>query len=288
MNYLQLRLALNRSSLPPTCQDSSLVPPHLAVCVESGWLTLPGEPRILLPGADPAILCSQNNPPGVLALLDEECWFPKATDKSFVEKLCSEQGNHPKFQKPKQLKDKTEFSIIHYAGKVDYNASAWLTKNMDPLNDNVTSLLNASSDKFVADLWKDVDRIVGLDQMAKMTESSLPSASKTKKGMFRTVGQLYKEQLGKLMTTLRNTTPNFVRCIIPNHEKRVRQSPTWSFCLWDSAGGLQRGTWEAARQTKEVDGHKERFELDSWPSTLKEGLHLHTWKGFGTYYRALK
>ncbi|XP_035309303.1 myosin-11 [Cricetulus griseus] len=161
-----------------------------------------------------------NNPPGVLALLDEECWFPKATDKSFVEKLCSEQGNHPKFQKPKQLKDKTEFSIIHYAGKVDYNASAWLTKNMDPLNDNVTSLLNASSDKFVADLWKDVDRIVGLDQMAKMTESSLPSASKTKKGMFRTVGQLYKEQLGKLMTTLRNTTPNFVRCIIPNHEKR--------------------------------------------------------------------
>lgn len=60
----------------------------------------------------------QNNPPGVLALLDEECWFPKATDKSFVEKLCTEQGNHPKFQKPKQLKDKTEFSIIHYAGKV--------------------------------------------------------------------------------------------------------------------------------------------------------------------------
>ncbi|KAH0632072.1 hypothetical protein JD844_020133 [Phrynosoma platyrhinos] len=161
-----------------------------------------------------------NNPPGVLALLDEECWFPKATDTSFVEKLSTEQGNHPKFQKQKQLKDKTEFCIMHYAGKVIYNATAWLTKNMDPLNDNVTALLNQSSEKFVADLWKDVDRIVGLDQMAKMTESSLPSASKTKKGMFRTVGQLYKEQLTKLMTTLRNTSPNFVRCIIPNHEKR--------------------------------------------------------------------
>nr|DBA20280.1 TPA: hypothetical protein GDO54_015991 [Pyxicephalus adspersus] len=160
-----------------------------------------------------------NNPPGVLALLDEECWFPKATDVSFVEKLFQEQGNHIKFQKPKQLKDKTIFTLVHYAGKVDYDATAWLTKNMDPLNDNVTSLLNQSADKFVADLWKDVDRIVGLDQMAKMTES-LPSASKTKKGMFRTVGQLYKEQLSKLMTTLRNTSPNFVRCIIPNHEKR--------------------------------------------------------------------
>lgn len=161
-----------------------------------------------------------NNPPGVLALLDEECWFPKATDVSFVEKLTQEQGNHIKFQKVKQLKDKTIFALLHYAGKVDYDATNWLTKNMDPLNDNVTSLLNQSSDKFVADLWKDVDRIVGLDQMAKMTESSLPSASKTKKGMFRTVGQLYKEQLTKLMTTLRNTSPNFVRCIIPNHEKR--------------------------------------------------------------------
>ncbi|MBN3303892.1 MYH11 protein, partial [Amia calva] len=175
-----------------------------------------------------------NNPPGILALLDEECWFPKATDTSFVDKLVSEQGAHPKFQKPKQLKDKTEFSVHHYAGRVDYNASEWLTKNMDPLNDNVTALLNSSSSQYVADLWKDVlcswltalshwlpvDRIVGLDQMAKMSDSA-PSASKTKKGMFRTVGQLYKESLTKLMTTLRNTNPNFVRCIIPNHEKRA-------------------------------------------------------------------
>lgn len=52
----------------------------------------------------------------------------------------------------------------------------------------------------------------------------MPSGSKTKKGMFRTVGQLYKESLAKLMTTLHNTQPNFVRCIIPNHEKRVKTS----------------------------------------------------------------
>uniref|UniRef100_A0A8D0AH53 Myosin, heavy chain 11a, smooth muscle n=1 Tax=Sander lucioperca TaxID=283035 RepID=A0A8D0AH53_SANLU len=162
-----------------------------------------------------------NNPPGVLALLDEECWFPKATDVSFVEKLMNTQGNHVKFAKPKQLKDKTEFSLFHYAGRVDYNATAWLTKNMDPLNDNVTALLNNSSSQFVQDLWKDADRVVGLDTIAKMTDSSMPSASKTKKGMFRTVGQLYKESLAKLMTTLHNTQPNFVRCIIPNHEKRA-------------------------------------------------------------------
>ncbi|TRY55599.1 hypothetical protein DNTS_021482, partial [Danionella cerebrum] len=135
------------------------------------------------------------NPPGVLALLDEECWFPKATDKTFVDKLVQEQGTHGKFQKPRQLKDKADFCIIHYAGR--------------------------STDKFVAELWKDVDRIVGLDQVAGMNETAFGAAYKTKKGMFRTVGQLYKESLTKLMATLRNTNPNFVRCIIPNHEKRA-------------------------------------------------------------------
>uniref|UniRef100_A0A4W4GYQ1 Myosin-9 n=1 Tax=Electrophorus electricus TaxID=8005 RepID=A0A4W4GYQ1_ELEEL len=159
-------------------------------------------------------------PPGILALLDEECWFPKATDKSFVEKVVQEQGNHPKFQKAKKLKDDSDFSIIHYAGKVDYKADEWLMKNMDPLNDNVTNLLNQSSDKFVSELWKDVDRIVGLDKVAGMADTA-HGAFKTRKGMFRTVGQLYKEQLSNLMTTLRNTNPNFVRCIIPNHEKKA-------------------------------------------------------------------
>ncbi|XP_061767733.1 myosin-10 isoform X1 [Nerophis ophidion] len=182
------------------------------------------------------------NPPGVLALLDEECWFPKATDKTFVDKLIQEQGTHTKFQKPRQLKDKADFCIIHYAGKVDYKADEWLMKNMDPLNDNVATLLHQSTDKFVAELWKDeiqtiqrasfydnvtsldepaVDRIVGLDQVAGMNETAFGATYKTKKGMFRTVGQLYKESLTKLMATLRNTNPNFVRCIIPNHEKRA-------------------------------------------------------------------
>lgn len=132
----------------------------------------------------------QNNPPGILALLDEECWFPKATDVSFVDKLLNTHTGHVKFSKPKQHKDKLMFSILHYAGKVsiavttqegtvrtrrleglknvvvgchnfhlhlqvDYNAADWLTKNMDPLNDNVTSLLNNSSSNFIQDLWKD-------------------------------------------------------------------------------------------------------------------------------------
>ncbi|CAF89106.1 unnamed protein product, partial [Tetraodon nigroviridis] len=170
------------------------------------------------------------HPPGVLALLDEECWFPRATDRSFVEKLSAEQGSHPKFFRSKQPRGEADFSIIHYAGKVDYKADDWLVKNMDPLNDNVASLLHQSSDHFVSELWKEGQwlrhgqdcgpgsGVVGRQQWAGHFGAA---GLKTKKGMFRTVGQLYKESLTKLMATLRNTNPNFLRCIIPNHEKRV-------------------------------------------------------------------
>ncbi|XP_071043315.1 myosin heavy chain, non-muscle isoform X1 [Parasteatoda tepidariorum] len=155
-------------------------------------------------------------PMGILALLDEECWFPKATDRTFVDKLESAHAMHPKFVKS-DFRGNCDFSIIHYAGKVNYLANQWLMKNMDPLNDNVVSLLQASQDPFVVQIWKDAD-IVG---MGVATLGDTTFGARTRKGMFRTVSQLYKEQLSKLMVTLRNTNPNFVRCIIPNHEKKA-------------------------------------------------------------------
>lgn len=54
---------------------------------------------------------------GILALLDEECWFPKATDKSFVEKLNREHGKNTKFVKP-DFRSKADFCLNHYAGSV--------------------------------------------------------------------------------------------------------------------------------------------------------------------------
>lgn len=153
---------------------------------------------------------------GIMALVDEECWFPKATDKSFVEKLVASHNAHPKFMKS-DFRGEADFSVIHYAGKVDYSAKKWLMKNMDPLNENVVQQLQASLDPFVCGIWKDAE-IVGMAQQAM---SDTQFGARTRKGMFRTVSQHYKDQLGKLMVTLRNTNPNFVRCIIPNHEKRA-------------------------------------------------------------------
>ncbi|TRY69455.1 hypothetical protein TCAL_10194 [Tigriopus californicus] len=155
-------------------------------------------------------------PMGIMALVDEECWFPKATDKSFVEKLVSSHSAHPKFVKT-DFRGEADFSVIHYAGKVDYSAHKWLMKNMDPLNENIVQQLRSSTDQFIVNIWKDAE-IVGMAQQAM---SDTQFGARARKGMFRTVSQLYKEQLGKLMETLRNTNPNFVRCIIPNHDKRA-------------------------------------------------------------------
>lgn len=146
----------------------------------------------------------------VLALLDDQCFFPKATDKTYVDKLNEVLSKDEKFGKP-GFREEGDFSIDHYAGKVVYQAENWLVKNKDPLNDNVTSLLENSSVPFVQSLWG--------DQFSGM----VASANRTRKGAFRTVGHIYKEQLANLMTTLNHTAPHFVRCIIPNHKKRPGQ-----------------------------------------------------------------
>ena len=54
---------------------------------------------------------------GLFALLDEECWFPKATDKSFVDKVIKEHSKQQKFKIP-EFRSEANFSVIHYAGRV--------------------------------------------------------------------------------------------------------------------------------------------------------------------------
>lgn len=80
----------------------------------------------------------------------------------------------------------------------------------------------------------DLAEIVGISATVG-NEASVFVGVRTRKGMFRTVAQTYKEQLVKLMQTLNNTNPNFVRCILPNHEKKVGielSLPLHHFAAW--------------------------------------------------------
>merc|ERR1712156_890338 len=97
-------------------------------------------------------------PLGVWAILEEESLFPKATDKTFEDKLKSQHlGKSAPFAKPdKNAPDKdAHFSIIHYAGRVSYNVTAWLEKNKDPLNDTVVDVLKRSTNELLVFLWRE-------------------------------------------------------------------------------------------------------------------------------------
>ncbi|KAH8701845.1 P-loop containing nucleoside triphosphate hydrolase protein [Talaromyces proteolyticus] len=156
-------------------------------------------------------LIELTNPIGIFSCLDEDCVMPKASDKSFTEKLHSLwDGNSPKYR-PSRLKQ--GFVLTHYAAEVEYTTDDWLEKNKDPLNDNVTRLLSSSTDKHVANLFSDY---IDADDEQGF------SRSRVKKGLFRTVAQRHKDQLSSLMNQLHSTHPHFVRCILPNHKKRPK------------------------------------------------------------------
>ena len=64
---------------------------------------------------------------GILAILEEECIVPKATDKTLLDKMMGKHlGKHNSFGKPKPAKKgkpESHFQIHHYAGTVGYNVT---------------------------------------------------------------------------------------------------------------------------------------------------------------------
>ena len=60
----------------------------------------------------------EGKPMGIIALLDEQCRFPKASHETLSTKLVQEHINHPRFSQPKR--SQTEFTLKHYAGDVSH------------------------------------------------------------------------------------------------------------------------------------------------------------------------
>merc|ERR1711874_292567 len=153
-------------------------------------------------------------PMGIWAILEEESLFPKATDKSFEEKLKASLGKLPCFAKAKSATDpNAHFACVHYAGTVSYNVTGWLEKNKDPVNDTVVDILKRSSNNLLIFLWRD-----------HPGQSAPPEEEKGKKkkkgGGAKTVSSVYLVQLAELMSTLHATEPHFIRCIVPNTHKQ--------------------------------------------------------------------
>ncbi|XP_047497817.1 myosin heavy chain, muscle-like [Penaeus chinensis] len=157
---------------------------------------------------------------GLLAILEEESMFPKATDKTFEEKLkANHLGKSPCLIKPKPPKPgqaEGHFAIVHYAGTVTYNLSGWLEKNKDPLNDTVVDQLKKASNQLLVLCFADHP-----GQSGDAGGGKGKGGKGGKKGStgFKTVSSGYRDQLNSLMTTLHSTHPHFIRCIVPNETK---------------------------------------------------------------------
>ncbi|KAJ8527226.1 hypothetical protein K7X08_029703 [Anisodus acutangulus] len=142
----------------------------------------------------------EKKPGGIIALLDEACMFPKSTHETFSQKLYQIFKTNKRFIKPKL--SRTDFTVAHYAGEVQYQSDQFLDKNKDYVVPEHQDLLSASKCPFVVGLFPPV------------AEESTKSSSKSSK--FSSIGSRFKLQLQSLMETLNSTEPHYIRCVKPN------------------------------------------------------------------------
>ncbi|KAL2992131.1 hypothetical protein AAZX31_10G032700 [Glycine max] len=138
----------------------------------------------------------EKKPGGIIALLDEACMFPKSTHETFSQKLYQTFKDHKRFIKPKLAR--SDFSVVHYAGEVQYQSEQFLDKNKDYVVPEHQDMLSASKCSFVSGLF------------APLSEETAKSAK------FSSIGSRFKLQLQQLMDALNLTEPHYIRCIKPN------------------------------------------------------------------------
>ncbi|XP_075682880.1 unconventional myosin-X [Rhinoderma darwinii] len=147
---------------------------------------------------------------GLLALFNEESYFPKATDTTLLEKLHNQHANNSFYVKPRVAVH--NFGVKHYAGEVLYDVRGTLEKNRDTFRDDLLNLLRESRLDFIYDLFEHVS--------SRNNQDTLKSGSKHRKP---TVSLQFKDSLHSLMATLSTSNPFFVRCIKPNIHKMPDQ-----------------------------------------------------------------
>ncbi|KAG5313772.1 MYO3A protein, partial [Pseudoatta argentina] len=139
-----------------------------------------------------------SKPMGLLALLDEESRFPRATNRSLIEKFHN--NIKSKFYvRPKS--DAVCFAIYHFAGRVVYQAEGFLEKNRNFLPPEVIQLVRQSQ-----------------YDMERYSSRGLASQSRAQ----QTVATYFRYSLMDLLQKMVSGSPQFVRCIKPNDSKSPR------------------------------------------------------------------
>ncbi|XP_058807301.1 myosin-IIIb-like isoform X2 [Phymastichus coffea] len=171
-----------------------------------------------------------SKPMGLLALLDEESRFPRANDKSLIEKFHN--NIKSKFYvRPKS--DAVCFAIHHFAGRVVYQADGFLEKNRNFLPPEVIQLVRQSQFDMVRFLFQcpitktgnlysaihdtDSRKLTSSGHSTKERYSSRGLASQSRAQ--QTVATYFRYSLMDLLQKMVSGLPQFVRCIKPNDNR---------------------------------------------------------------------
>ena len=174
----------------------------------------------------------------MFTVLDEESFFPKATDMTFTTKLHKTLKKARMYTAPKAVND-LEFTVTHFAGQVSYKTDSFLEKNRDTLSLGIMELFTKSTHAIVQELFSPDFNEYGNTHTMKTARKGVGKGrngerdvgggngngqthgTKRKK---QTVATHFRDSLDHLMKRLETTTPHFVRCIKTN---LVKEASNW-------------------------------------------------------------
>jgi myosin-5 len=168
---------------------------------------------------------------GLLAFLNEECVRPKGCDKTFVFKAQSMNIDNPCLFQVKRAQE-CEFGINHYAGPVVYDATGFVSKNIDTLPSDLQECATLSTNSILAKELQKEEMMNSLQapksSTGKKRRPAKAAAAANPKTWNRrssnivadTVWTKFKNQLTSLMRQLTETRTRYIRCIKPNTQKK--------------------------------------------------------------------
>ena len=159
---------------------------------------------------------------GLFAMIDEEMKLPGGNDEGYLRKvLAAHAGKDASTQlKKTHVKAKDAricFTVVHFAGEVNYNVTDFLEKNRDRVPDDVKEVMSATESDFVTSIMEDQDEIAAAAAAAAAAaDGGSGKGGAAKKKAPASLGAKFKKQMSSLMEQLVCTAPHFVRTVKPN------------------------------------------------------------------------
>ena len=215
---------------------------------------------VKLPEINPVIELFESKPNGILAMLDSACLMRNTSHEVFTSNLFNAHRKSPVVKQVLSIKvpgsrQRTHingFSVSHYASNVVYRAEAFLQKNSDNIDSDISELFIASENTLVAMLLDESSSSSSSSSKGGSKPSPSPSPSGSGSGpvsargrgrsggknKLKSVGSAFSQQLNFLISQLKQTQSHFIRCINPNDIKQPNALNAEYVCRQLRCGGL--------------------------------------------------